>query len=107
MGIDSEEFQDAEDELKEIVEDPSVLEEKYTDVTKKLNEEPDQLIWSYIYRNISGSLRRELTNNPPSSFPTWLKELFREEYTRLVDGLPADKSINQALEYLVRRRKTA
>ena len=107
MTLPDNEFDEAERELDRIENDPSILEEEYTEVTEEQNHVPDQLIWRYIYKNISGSLRKALREEPPESFPKWLRELFAKEYPEDDDALPPDEFINKALEYLVRRRMTA
>jgi hypothetical protein len=107
MGIKQSEFEEAEKELEKVIQDPSVFEEEYTEITDQVNQVPDQLIWKYIYTNIGGSLRRNLVENPPESFPHWLKELFAEEYVNETDRLPADEFINKAIEHLVHRRMIA
>ena len=108
MSIDEEEFQAAEAEFGRVIDSPEKLGEDYTDITEQVDRVPDQLIWKYIYTNVSGSLRKTLTEDPPDSFPHWLRELFAEEYIdNQDDKLPPDEFINKALEHLARRRISA
>ena len=107
MNFNEDEFERAEEELESVLEDPSVLEENYHNVSDEKSRVPDQLIWQYIYKNVGGSLRRALTDSPPETFPVWLKELFAKEYSNPDEDFPVDELIQKALERLVQRRLTA